>query len=94
MAVRSKGKGLFRGNVVQHRIDFRDRPVGSFVGGKQRLTVECPKCHRGCVKVRDFKLSGYGKTERMSEYAHVVEFYLDSKNEPVPVYSTTCSAPA
>jgi hypothetical protein len=46
------------------------------------------------VKVRDFKLSGYGKTERMSEYAHVVEFYLDSKNEPVPVYSTTCSAPA
>lgn len=93
MPVRRKGKALFRGNAIQHRTDFRDREIGSFVGGKHRLTIECPKCHKGCVKLREFKASGFGKTVDMVEYAHVVEFYLDSKNEPVAQYSATCAAP-
>lgn len=97
MAVRGKakprGKALYRSSVVQHRTDFRDREIGSHIGGKHRVTIECPKCHKGCVKTREFKMGGFGRITNMAEYAHVLEFFLDSKNDPVAQYSTLCSAP-
>lgn len=61
------------------RIDVTVKPVGSFFGGKQGLSVECIHCKRPALKLP-------GK-----EYAHGFELKLNQLNEPECVWDLPCS---
>lgn len=60
------------------RIDVTAKPVGSFFGGKQGLSVECTHCERPSLKLR-------------GEFMHGFELKLNQFNEPECVWDLPCS---
>lgn len=60
-------------------IDVTAKPVGSFFGGKQGLSVECTHCKRPALK-----LPG-------QVFAHGFELKLNAFNDPECVWDLPCS---
>lgn len=63
-----------------YSIDLGERPPGMTIGGQFGVTIVCPKCARGSVLFR--KYFNRQTQQTMREYAHVLSFSLNRKNEP------------
>lgn len=66
---------------ADYSIDLGKREVGLPIGGKYGRTIECPRCGRGAVFMRKYWSQ---RDQRIyCEYAHVLSFDLNRRNEPV-----------
>lgn len=67
-------------------LNVADKPVGYAFGGKNGTSVACPRCSRPGLLVRTYRKGGLDFTE----YAHLLEYALNSKNDPELVPGDLC----